>query len=487
MRPRISEAPIPLPSLIRSRRALLYLLVACCAILIENQDEILKGLGWGECDRITLPVRMLYQRFATVSHTMRSHRVWIVSYSERDFPSIANPCSKRAFTAAIITRLAQFSPSVIAVDHWYSPDRCNLGKEDPERSGELTAAIRTVSTTTRIVIGADSDSWEELSEDELSALRQRGFSPGDQIVNPPEPTLAPTEFNSDNVRSALVRLNCDNRRIPLLWHVYLDRKHIPNNAVMATSLALETARIDQSTLTPALNSRVRSRQYPSSIGEGESSSLKNGSSIDRLIADRQHPFTGFMGESEFSPLRDGQLLTASALLCGSNVQGTALAMKDWSHCNGAKPEDLAKLRSTVIVIGQNIDSDQHKSVLGTVPGYLLHANYIDALLSDFYFRPLNPWAELGLTLLAVFSLAAVFELAGPLWKRFLIALSTLLFIIVACNLVEMYFHLFLGFWLALVPVPFFEALFYLRGSTKPSYLTPSLHVGGSFDPRSGML
>src|SRR5258708_28776179 len=119
--------------LIRSRRALLYLLIVCCAILIENQDEILNGLGWGECDRITLPVRMIYQRFATMSHTMRSHRVWIVSYSEREIPGIANPCSKRALTAAIIKRLAQFSPSVIAGGHLYSPGRCNLWKGVPER------------------------------------------------------------------------------------------------------------------------------------------------------------------------------------------------------------------------------------------------------------------------------------------------------------------------------------------------------------------
>lgn len=426
-----------LSRLLHSRRAILYLALALGIVFIENGDEIIQNLGYGECDRITLPVRMLYQRLATLGHLSRSHRVWVVSYSEREIPAIANPCNKRAVVAALVRRISEYAPAAVVIDHWYPPGSCKEG-QDHEKSQELVTALQ--STNTPVMIGSHTHSWEELFNDpQLREFENKGFTSQDQILDESD-----KNFVSENVHFGLVRLNCDNRRIPLAWRVYSSRQAILAGAQPArmSSLAYETAIRVDSRITPF---------------------------TDTLVRKGEHPFTGFIAEDAFTTLKNGSRLTASALLCQSNLRGATAQMADWPHCHGATNDELSDLRGTVVVIGQKYDPpyDWHDSALGKIPGYVLHANYINALLTDYYFRPLPIAVELVLILLGMLGLVAVFESAPSILRGFAGSMLAVIVIAIICSQIQLSFRIFLGFWLALIPVPAVETLFHIRSIFKP--------------------
>lgn len=430
---------IAVPRLIRSKRAILYLLLALGALFLETEDLILNGLGLGECDQVTLPVRMLYQRFTTLGHISRSHRVWIVSFSPEQVPVTDDPCSKRAFVAALLRRLSQFSPAAVAIDFWYPPGRCMEGSGH-DLSQELVDALQ--STPFPVVLGAESSSWNELESRPaaLSALEKKGFSHRDQLLSAVDPALLPAAFGSGNVHSGLARLNCDNRRIPLEWRVYPEQE-LKASAAPATAktLSYETASLVETGILPPGN---------------------------------DHPFTGLLNEQAFTTLKKGSpQLNAEALLCRSNVGGAAARMRDWSACPGADPALFAALRGSVILIGEKYDppNDWHDSVLGRVPGYVLHANYIDALLVDFYFTPLPVALEFGLILAGMLLIAVIFEVAPSIRAALLWSVLGIAVLAVACSLLQLALRIYLGFWLALVPIPALEGLFYLRSSIKPQH------------------
>ncbi len=426
--------------LLHSRRAILYLLLALMTVFIEGEEEILKDLHMGECDSFTLPVRMLYQRFVTLGHPMRAHRVVLVTYSVRDVPALAGPCNKRAFVGALIRRLAapEISPSVIAVDHWYDPAYCKDGADEIARSKELEDTLVQVSPAIPIVLGADSDSLEDLHDDpDLAKLQRAGFARKDQL-------LKPSAFNAANVSFGLVRLDCDNRLIPLEWWVYPGKEEFLKGAVRIPkpSLAYETARHADPQLTDTLAP---------------------------LIAEKQHPFTGFIPETKFSPLKNGKTLTAIGILCNSEITGATKQMLADVKCEPASTEELKLLRGSVLLMGEDNEGDWHMSVLGKVPGYVLHANYIDALVSDYYFRPLNGIIEIILTIAGIFLLVYMFEAAPTIVWGFIASSFALLVLVAICHLITIYSKWFLGFWLPLVLIPFVEALYYTRTGKKPFY------------------
>jgi hypothetical protein len=442
--------------LLRSRRAILYLALALGVVFIENEDEVIRNLGYGdECDKITFAIRMFYQRLATFAHVSRSHRVWIVSYSEKKKPEIGDPCSDRAFVAALVRRISEYNPSAIAIDHWYPPGRCEDG-QDRERSQELVRVLK--STNSPVIIGSDTDSWEEVrQQDDKSALQEledKGFTKQDQILNEMDSNL-----NLPIIRFGLVRLNCDNRRIPLEWWGYPGRKvlleRVPTDhrdlRVPRNSLAYETATLADS---------------------------KVAKTVKALVDQGIHPFTSFVSEEEFTTLDNGlnlrtlveEVERANAAVLNETSGESNKSSQDQSRCSMATRDRFSALCGGAIIIGEKYaDFDLHDSVLGTVPGYVLHANYVDALLTDNYFRPLPFWAELLLVFAGMLLLAAIFEMAPSIARAFALSIVTVIVVAVICLEIQLNLKIFLGFWLALIPMPALEALFYMRSSLKPQH------------------
>lgn len=437
-------------ALFRSRRKLVYLCLVIVAVFVDNfEGDIRRGLGLGECDKITHPVKMFYQRFLTVGHSLRADRVVLISYSAHEIPALGEPCNKRALVAAIINRLEEpdIDPAVIAVDHWYDPAFCT-NPEDQERSKELGDALAKVSTHIPIVLGEDSDTWDDLRDDpDLPKLKENGFSRNDQILRP----SAFSGPNWPNLSFGLARINCDNRRIPLGWWVFPSALELKkSDRRWEPSLAYATARLANQNVTRTLQPLIDQ--------EG----------LSGIIDPDKHPFTAFIPEQAFSPLKGGTL-KATAILCRSDVPGTVRAMIDCSTVKTPSPDELRSMRGTVVLLGEDSSQDRHPSVLGAkVPGYVLQANYINSLLSGYYFRPLNFWVELVLALGGTLLLVTVFELAPSMGKGLIASTVVYVGIVIFCNLVSLYFRWFFGFWLTLFLVLITEIISCLRVGTKPS-------------------
>jgi CHASE2 domain-containing sensor protein len=92
--------------------------------------------------------------------------------------------------------------------------------------------------------------------------------------------------------------------------------------------------------------------------------------------------------------------------------------------NGKGPA-VRKLKNKVVVIGgkwhrdayrRGEITDRHLTPVGHVPGALVHANYIEALLSQRTFSPTYQWVHVGFEFVIGFVLAAIFVAARGRWK-----------------------------------------------------------------------
>jgi len=421
------RSKIRLLSLLRSRRAIIYLVVVLVVVLVEHGDQILGGLGFSQCDDVSLAARMFYQRFALAGQPfIQLHRVRLITYSVDSIPVIANPCDKRALVAGLIRRAAIFNPSEIVIDHTYGEGVCE-NEENKKKSDELESALREISSKIPIVIGLDSRSLDEIQRDlDFEKLMQSGFSRKDQFLLPSK------SFTGPQVYAGLTRLDCDNRRIPISWSVYPSRADVLNHG----------AKISKPSL-PFLAANVAAH-----------------GKLDMLTNNNAHPFSGFVSESEFQPI------TGSSLLCLPNFLDMADSMVDSKHCKLPSTVDLNSLSGSIVLFGEDTQSDWHRSVLGTVPGYLLQANYIDALLAGYYFRPVNGILEVFLTLLGILLLVNTFEATRSFTLNVILAIVVVLAIVAICSLVATYLKWFIGSWLALVPLFFIELLFEIRSRRK---------------------
>lgn len=409
---------------------LAYLLLALVAVGFESGEELLGLVGAGDCNRITLPARMLYQRFATASHRKpRPHFVRLITLSAADPPEVlADPCNKREFVAAVLDRLEPVHPAVVVIDFWYSPGICSKG-ENYSKTAALQDAVRKASIQFPIVIALGSQTQEQLElnrDAELEAFKGAGFTAMDQVLDPH------LQFEGTGVSYGLARLNCDTRRIPLFWFVYPNREAIRSRTSMIpqTSLAYEAA----TKYDPHLRT-----------------AMKN------VLDKDEHPFTSFVQETQFDPI------SAAKVVCGRSLR----ASEDWKNCGAPGPSDLSTLRGKVVVIGEATERDKHASVVGDVPGYLLHANYIESLLDDRYFRPVYPVLEFVLTALGIVAVVFLFDRSRSLLAGFLLSIGLVVAVACVCSLLSVYTGFALVFWLPLTVVLLVELLSSARSRSKP--------------------
>ncbi len=374
---------------------------------------------------------MLYQRFATASHRKpRPHFVRLITLSSAAEPPevLADPCNKREFVAAVLDRLQAVHPAVVVIDFWYSPGICGKG-ENYSKTAVLQEAVSKASTQFPIVIALGSQTQEQLElnrDAELEAFKGAGFTAKDQVLDPH------LRFEGAGVSYGLARLNCDTRRIPLFWFVYPDREAIRarTSRIPQTSLAYEAATKYDPDLRTA---------------------LKN------VIAKDEHPFTSFVREIQFGPI------SAAKVVCGRSLH----ASEDWKNCGAPGLSELSTLRGKVVVIGEATEGDKHASVVGDVPGYLLHANYIESLLDDRYFRPVYPFLEFALTALGIVAVVFLFDRSRSLLVGFLLSIGLVAAVACVCSLLSVYTGFAFVFWLPLTVVPLVELLSNARSRSKP--------------------
>lgn len=407
----------------------LYLILSLVAVSLESGDELLTLVGIGDCNRVTVPAKMLYQRFVTASYRKpRPHSVRLITLSSLAEPKdvLANPCKKREFVGAILRKVADVCPSVVVLDLWYSPEVCK-GGDDALRAETLNGTITDLAAHLPIVVATNSETLEELElnqDPEVQQLKQTGLTRKDQIVD------AYVQFGGEKVSYGLARLNCDSRRIPLLWSVYPGREAVQKGTIREPTLSYEAATKADHALTAVLK---------------------------KILTTDQHPFTSFVAESEFDPIHGIQVV------CGRTLKSS----EEWQDCQTGGSFDISSLRGKVVIIGELSDRDNHESVIGNVPGYVLHANYLESLLDDRYLSPVNPFLEFAFTALGIVIIVVLFEFSSSLVRGFVYAALFVTSIVAICNVVSMYLGVFLVFWLPLVVVPIIEFFFGGRVRSRP--------------------
>jgi CHASE2 domain-containing sensor protein len=271
-----------------------------------------------------------------------------------------NPCDRRPALAKLLRKIAQASPSVIVLDYSFRSQECPPDR----RTDALLKAVADVSLTTPVVIGLRIDRSSRQLE---SALSFRQF---------PRPLL----------NEGLIEFDPDTKKLPLKWKVRENCVSGSTELRAVETLSLTVARA----FDPDLERRYE--RLSGFLGAKEE--------------DAVHPYVSFLRPDQMP------LTPAGALLCGPNYKddraGRAATCEKF-------PKALAALRGKIVVVGASDADDRHLSPIGNVHGFILQANYIEALLDQRYFTPAHTLVDdfLGFCIFLAFMAAAHF--AKPAW------------------------------------------------------------------------
>ncbi len=249
-------------------------------------------------------------------------------------------CGQREQIAQMVCQIRRASPQVIVIDKFYGFKECGKPNEDLQR------AFLEVSQNVPIVLGR------------LVADEPVNVDSQDRYYLTPSLKFATAA--GANLAFGVVNIDRDSRKLPWQWQLYPNKE----DAQAGTSLQL----YDTLALTAA-------RKYDDSL-------LVNHPRLNYLFNHHEHPYISFLREDEFHPM------TVSEILTDSEVSGSSEDQNGQKiFCATKEPaKNLLKMGGMVVVIGEQSMSDMHQSVVGRLPGYLMQANFIEALLDDRYYR-----------------------------------------------------------------------------------------------------
>ena len=280
---------------------------------------------------------------------------------EPSWAGMTSVCKQRGFIAELLKSINKCHPDVIVIDKYFEATTCSAKDGNTQN---LLDAAKQVTKDTPLVVGR--------IENSLHVDDRFGWSPA--LV------FAPGKDNKGNsVEEGDITFDEDVRRIPLRWEVWnsADAKTGQNK----DSLALKAATARNADLL---------QQQPR---------------LNRIINQNKDPYTSFI---------DIPVVSANTLLFGDHQ----VSEQDWQKHIIDQPDKnvAAKLRGKVVLIGENrSDIDQHMTDTGDVPGCILHANYIESILDQWYFEPVG-WFW---NMLAGFLIFSVFHLILILCEQLL--------------------------------------------------------------------
>ncbi|HVF64825.1 MAG TPA: CHASE2 domain-containing protein [Casimicrobiaceae bacterium] len=290
-------------------------------------------------------IRGVYQYVVTAWPRRLVPRYTMLVYLDTEADSTArdlasNVCEQRSYLAHLLPAIAARDPAVIVVDKFFTEAGCRSASA----TEELRRAVAEVSRRVPVVV----------------ALRIKDQSRSESDPNAPYAIDPPVSFApSRHLKEGIVNVDTDSRRLALGWTIKRD----PGSAAAwHSTLALVTAE--------AYDAKLRIK-YPG---------------LEELIVKRGAPFLSLIPSDRFV------IYHAGDLVCGVEPRPPAL---DGRCANRpTAPTDLDYLRGRIVVFGQvSPDMDWHSTVVGRIPGVVLQANYVEALLDERYFKTVPEWVN----------------------------------------------------------------------------------------------
>jgi CHASE2 domain-containing sensor protein len=251
--------------------------------------------------------------------------VTLVGGTEPEEVLSSDVCVQREFLAKLVRKLKLSGSSIIVIDKRFSDSTC---ANQTKGTDDLIKAVAEGGS--RVVIGLGTS----------FVPRSQWKTLGTRVTC----MTADSTVKFKEAKLGLIRIDSDTRRVALDWPVFADAKEPPKLMPTLALLAAEE-----------VNPNVTRRKRLASI-------LNSG----------KPPF------SFFNPRNTFNKYSALALLCGT----AATPSTPWRNCTEAPDTLSTELQGKIAVIGEYSSSDEHETVLGSMYGVDLQANYIAALLSD---------------------------------------------------------------------------------------------------------
>lgn len=314
-----------------------------------------------------------YQRLAFVPRVLEPHYVALLSINAASEGPMPGPCLVREFISRLLPRIVDARPAIIASDIAFTEDQSSdVCPGNAPESKDLRSSITKAAILTPIILGQASTSLGQSTDEEAENLRQKGYTANMLVFRQRFSVSGPS------IGFGVLRPNTDVRKVPLMWY---GRDGRTSAYASEKSLALAVAETYRATFPDA------------------------GQRLKRMETSGFHPFAALLRETDFA------VVPAIQVLCS----GQHVRDRQWQNC--APGEGVAaqreKLRGRIVVIGfTDKRSDRWKTPVGTLDGYALHANYIEALLDSRTYRPVGLVWRIGISFVWFFVLELPFWLHG---------------------------------------------------------------------------
>lgn len=359
---------------------LIYIIATALQFLFEHSEQLsdyfpVPGLIQSS---ITWVGGFFNSPFAYIPRPTEARYTALVSISDDLEGPLHGACEVRAFLAKLVPAIVAARPSIIVFDVALAGDNgYDACPTETQETKDLVLAFETAARSTPLVIGQASLKLENLPEERARRLRDNGFRENDLLLRKP----IMLEPKPQDVAFGLVWPNQQVEKVPIDWYAHEAES---SGAKPYPSLSLVAAKMYRSTF-PKGNER-----------------------LDRLESEQYHPISQLLREEAFA------LVPAISLLCDLDKDP-----KGWRGCSTPPTNDASnKLHGRIVVVGfSDRPDDQWETSAGRMPGYVLHANYIESLLDARAFRPLSFGMTCFVSLLWLLLVELPYWLLKlPIWK-----------------------------------------------------------------------